>query len=172
MTGLHKKVIHIVQGEHRISEQPDVVITTVLGSCVAACIFDPERGIGGMNHFLLPDPISGSGDIRYAAAAMETLINGLLRQGAMRSRMQAKLFGGARMMPSLPDIGRRNADVAQRILQNDGIRIVNGDLCGNEARRVRFWPTSGRVQVQLLGNEAPPLVEKPVRPQSGEVELF
>ncbi|MCC5959285.1 MAG: chemotaxis protein CheD [Rhodobacteraceae bacterium] len=172
MTNAPLKVIHIVQGEHRISEQPDVVITTVLGSCVSACIFDPERGIGGMNHFLLPDPVSGSGDIRFAAAAMETLINGLLRQGALRNRMQAKLFGGARMMPSLPDIGRRNADAAHRILQNDGIRVVSGDLCGHEARRVRFWPTSGRVQVQLLGNDAPPPVEKLSRALSGDVELF
>lgn len=172
MTTSQPKVIHIVQGEHRISEQPDVVITTVLGSCVSACIFDPERGIGGMNHFLLPDPVSGTGDIRFAAAAMETLINGLLRQGALRNRMQAKLFGGARMMLSLPDIGRRNADAAHRILQNDGIRVVSGDLCGHEARRVRFWPTSGRVQVQLLGNEAPRPVEKLTRPLSGDVELF
>ncbi|MGP9789105.1 chemotaxis protein CheD [Roseinatronobacter sp. NSM] len=125
-----------------------------------------------MNHFLLPDSAAGSGDIRYAAAAMEMLINGLLRQGAVRSRMQAKLFGGARMMPSLPDIGRRNADAAQRILQTDGIRLVNGDLCGNEARRVRFWPTTGRVQVQLLGNDAPVPVERAVRPALGEVELF
>ncbi|MDD7972412.1 chemotaxis protein CheD [Roseinatronobacter alkalisoli] len=172
MTGPQNKVIHIVQGEHQISGQPGTVITTVLGSCVAACIYDPECGIGGMNHFLLPESASGSGDIRYAAAAMEVLINGLLRQGALRNRMQAKLFGGARMIPTLPDIGRRNAEMAQRILQNDGIRVVSGDLCGNEARRIRFWPTTGRVQMQLLGNEAPPPAEKPVRTAPGEVELF
>ncbi len=167
-----QKTVHIVQGDHHVSGEHDVVITTVLGSCVAACIYDPVMKIGGMNHFLLPLAKQDKTDIRYAAAAMETLVNSLLRRGAKRERLEAKLFGGARMIPTLPDIGRRNAEAATRILQDDGIRIVNGDLCGHEARRVRFWPTSGRVQVQLLGDEAPPPVEKPLRPSAGEIELF
>lgn len=172
MMAAKPRAIHVVQGEHRISDQPDVVITTVLGSCVAACIQDPVRGIGGMNHFLLPEAAGGGGDIRYAAAAMEVLINALLRHGAQRPRMEAKLFGGARMIPTLPDIGRQNAEVAKRILQADGIRIVSGDLCGHEARRIRFWPTSGRVQMLLLGNDTPPPVERPTRPPAGDIELF
>lgn len=168
----HRKTLHVVQGEQQISEDPDAIITTVLGSCVAACIYDPVRAIGGMNHFLLPLAKDDLGDIRYAAAAMERLINALLTRGAQRARMEAKLFGGARMIPSLPDIGRQNAEAAKRILQTDGIRIISGDLCGQEARRIRFWPVSGRVQMLLLGRDAPPPVEKPTRPGGHDIELF
>lgn len=166
------KTIHIVQGEHRISDMPDVVITTVLGSCVAACIYDPVRGVGGMNHFLLPESKEKIGDIRYAAAAMEILINGLLKSGAQRQRMEAKLFGGARMIPSLPDIGRKNAEIAQKILMTDGIRVTTGHLCGRNARRIRFWPVSGKVQMLLLGDEEPKVAETPNTIRSGESELF
>ena len=76
------RVIHVVQGEHAISDDPDAILTTVLGSCVSACIMDADRGIGGLNHFLLPDAGPGGPDIRYAAAAMEVLVNGLMRRGA------------------------------------------------------------------------------------------
>ncbi len=172
MSELRSKVVHVVQGEFHVSDAPDVMLTTVLGSCVAACIFDPVRGIGGMNHFLLPDAVGNAGDIRYAAAAIERLVNALLRNGAQRGRLQAKLFGGARMIPTLPDIGRQNAEAAKRILETDDIRVVSGDVCGTEARRIRFWPTSGRVQMLLLGNEAPPPVERPSRPSEGGIELF
>lgn len=172
MTEITYQAIHLVQGEHQISDRTDVVLTTVLGSCVAACIFDPICKIGGMNHFLLPESANDHADIRYAAAAMEVLINALLRQGAQRHRMQAKLFGGARMIPTLPDIGRQNAEVAKRILQNDGIQLVSGDICGHEARRIRFWPTTGRVQMVLLGDGPPPRPEQPIRPTTGGIELF
>lgn len=166
------KTIHIVQGEHRISDMADVVITTVLGSCVAACIYDPIRGIGGMNHFLLPESKNQVGDIRYAAAAMEVLINGLLKSGAQRQRMEAKIFGGARMIPSLPDIGRKNAEIAQKILLDDGIRVITGHLCGTNARRVRFWPVSGKVQMYILGSEEGKIAEKPNIIKPGGSELF
>jgi chemotaxis protein CheD len=88
----------------------------VLGSCVAACLHDPVRRIGGMNHFLLPDDGHGA-DMRYASAAMERLVNELLKKGAERGRLQAKLFGGARIMTNLPDIGRRNAESALAFLR-------------------------------------------------------
>ena len=77
------RVIHVVQGEHAISDDPDAILTTVLGSCVSACIMDADRGIGGLNHFLLPDAGPGGPDIRYAAAAMEVLVNGLMRRGPL-----------------------------------------------------------------------------------------
>jgi len=166
------KMLHIVQGEHRISDKADVVITTVLGSCVAACIYDSVRGIGGMNHFLLPESKNQTGDIRYAAAAMEVLINSLLKSGAQRERMRAKLFGGARMISSLPDIGRKNAEIAQKILMTDGIRVITGDLCGHNARRIRFWPVSGKVQMYILGGNDVKVDERPVIIKSGEGELF
>ncbi|CAM3271088.1 chemotaxis protein CheD [Paracoccus nototheniae] len=166
------KVIHVVQGENAISDDPDVVITTILGSCVSACIFDPERGIGGMNHFLLPEDGPGGTDIRYAAAAIEQLLNGLMRRGAVRSRMRSKLFGGARMMAGLPDIGRRNAEAAQRFLQAEGVAMVARDLGGVQARRIRLWPVVGRVQLQFVGAAMLPVRETPMPTQTPDVELF
>ena len=100
--------INIIQGEYRVSDGQDVVLTTLLGSCVAACIWDPALHVGGMNHFLLP----GDSDQqirdseRYGVHLMELLVNALLRQGASRQRLLAKLFGGANLNISLADIGR------------------------------------------------------------------
>lgn len=92
--------LHVVQGEHRVSSDPDVSLLTILGSCVAACLYDPLRGVGGMNHFLLADG-DGEEAMRYGAYAMEVLINDLLKLGASRERLQAKLFGGAKIMERL-----------------------------------------------------------------------
>lgn len=166
------RLIHVVQGEHAISDQPEVVLTTILGSCVSACLFDPVRQIGGMNHFLLPDSGPGGRDNRYAAAAMELLVNGLMRQGASRARLHAKLFGGARILQGLPDIGERNAQAARRFLNDEGIRLITEDLCGTQARRIRFWPVHGRVQMILLEAVKSPSSEVPIGPKGGEVELF
>src|SRR5579863_8593818 len=105
--------IHIVQGEYRVSTDPDTVVSTLLGSCVAACIRDPIAGVGGMNHFLLPGeggrPADAQDAERYGDYLMEFLVNGLMQQGAQRDRLEAKLFGGARMMRGLSAIGRKNA---------------------------------------------------------------
>lgn len=171
MNSNETRLIHVVQGEQAITDEPDAIITTVLGSCVSACINDPARGVGGMNHFLLPDAGGGAPDHRHAAAAMERLVNALLRRGASRGGLQAKLFGGARMMRGLPDIGARNAEAARTFLRQEGIALVASDLCGTQARRIRFWPRTGRVQVQLVG-QAAPRSEVPTLPTVGHVELF
>ena len=165
------RVIHVVQGEQAVSDRSDTVITTVLGSCVSACILDLARGIGGMNHFLLPDAGPGRGDNRHAAAAMERLVNALLKAGAARGNLQAKLFGGAKMLRGLPDIGARNAEAAKLYLRQEGIMLAGADLCGEQARRIRFWPTTGRVQLLLLGRTEQPR-EAPSAPIGGDVELF
>jgi len=164
------KVIHVVQGEFAVSDREGTMLTTVLGSCVSACIHDPRRRIGGMNHFLLPDG-PGGGDMRYASAAMERLVNALLKHGADRRRLQAKLFGGARMIAGLMDIGRRNGDAALNFLETEGIACISLSLGGTRARRVRFWPESGRAQQLLLD----PQVDDPRLParfEPGPVELF
>ena len=111
----HGARFNIVQGEYKVSDDPDVVLTTLLGSCVAACIRDPVKGIGGMNHFLLPGGDVGSSrdSERIGVHLMELLLNGLMRQGAQRERLEAKLFGGARMMQGLSDIGAKNAAFAK-----------------------------------------------------------
>jgi len=175
MTALAFHDIHVIQGEQAVSSDENATMQTVLGSCVAACLHDPVRRIGGMNHFLLPDD-GNSTDLRYASAAMERLVNELLKNGAEKGRLQAKLFGGARIMSNLPDIGRRNADSALRFLQSEGIPCTSQSLGGNQARRVRFWPASGRAQ-QLLIERSDPVEatalasERPRKPASS-VELF
>lgn len=166
---------HVIQGEQAISDAPEATLQTVLGSCVSACLHDPVRRIGGMNHFLLPDDGQGT-DIRYASAAMERLVNELLKSGAGKERLQAKLFGGARIMANLPDIGTRNAESALAFLRNEGIPCQSRSLGGNQARRVRFWPASGRAQQLLIERRdaaATPEIaaERPSRP-TGSIELF
>ena len=120
------------------------VVTTLLGSCVAACIRDPVAGVGGMNHFLLPGEEArthGQDAERYGDYLMELLINGLMQQGAERERLEAKLFGGARMMRGLSDIGKKNAEFAERYLRHEGISVVGKDLGGERGRRLQYWPS-------------------------------
>lgn len=163
---------HIIQGEHRVSDRRNVVLTTVLGSCVAACLHDPALRIGGMNHFLLPDA-PGSRDVRYASAAIEQLVNSLLKMGAQRGRLVAKLFGGARMLQGLPDIGSRNGEAAFAFLKSEGIAVAAHSLGGTHARRVRFWPGSGRAQQLLLVSPHElRAIPQPSPLVSGTVELF
>ncbi|MCU4651579.1 chemotaxis protein CheD [Roseibacterium sp. SDUM158016] len=167
--------MHVIQGEQAVSDEADATMQTVLGSCVSACLHDPVRRVGGMNHFLLPDAGDGT-DMRYASAAMEQLVNALLKRGAARERLQAKLFGGARIMPNLPDIGGRNAEAALSFLRNERIVCLSQSLGGSQARRVRFWPASGRAQQLLIDrhdavNNAEIVGEQPTgRP--GSIELF
>ena len=119
--------INIVQGEYHVSGAEDLSITTLLGSCVAACINDPIAKVGGMNHFLLPGEDTASPLVaRHGVHLMELLINGLLKKGALRHRLEAKLFGGARTMRGLGDFGSANAKFAQEFLRREGIAIVGG----------------------------------------------
>ncbi len=174
--------VHVVQGEHFITDNPDAVLTTLLGSCVAACIRDPVAGVGGMNHFLLPGGHSQGADRaaqRYGVHAMELLVNALLSHGARRERLEAKLFGGARLIDGLTDIGSQNADFALRFLSAEGIRHVGGSLRGEHGRKVQFWPVSGRARQSLMERESANVfdAEKRIRPaaapaEAGAVELF
>lgn len=171
MTDQSFRMLHVIQGEHLVSDRPDDVLTTVLGSCVSACVYDPVRRIGGMNHFLLPDG-AGNRDIRYASAAMEQLVNSLLKRGALRQRLEAKLFGGGRMMKGLPDIGRRNGEAAVTFLRNEGIALRAQSIGGERARRIRFWPATGRAQEWLLDQALDDQSSRPAAPAGGTIELF
>lgn len=167
--------IHVGQGEHQVSADPSVMLTTVLGSCVAMCLRDPDVGVGGMNHFLLPEgAAAGSGAARrYGAYAMELLINAVLQAGGRRERLEAKLFGGGRMFDSLHDVGRANADFAERYLRDEGIPVVGGSLRGAGARRIQFWPATGRALQRGVTDRPPPTpVAVPVAASGGAVELF
>ena len=169
------RVLHVIQGEHKVSDDPNVVLTTILGSCVAACMCDPVAKIGGLNHFLLPDNGNrNSLEMRYGLLAMELLINGLLKRGANRNRLEAKLFGGANMNSRLGHIGASNSNFALRFLQDEGIPCLSSSLGGNQARRIRYTPTTGSAQQRLLSNEDSivPKETPPNPPKCDDVILF
>ncbi len=177
---LDADVIKLLPAEWRVSSDP-IALATVLGSCVAACIYDPSANVGGMNHFMLPDAAPGDGSARYGAHAMELLINGLLKHGAMRSRLQAKVFGGGNVLPgmTLDPIGTRNGNFVLNYLGAERIPIIAQDLFGVQPRKVCFFVRTGRTLVKRLpaaGEIArverayrSQLAQKPV---AGSVELF
>lgn len=182
MTLAEDRRIHIVQGEYKVESDSAIALTTILGSCVAACLWDPIAGLGGMNHFLLPgveqDAQVPGAALRYGVHAMELLVNKLLQNGADRRRLQAKLFGGARMIKGLTDIGDMNAAFAERFLTAEGISVVGGSLRGNYGRRIQFWPVSGRARQIMIGldrdevRQAERFQPPPQASSSGHVELF
>lgn len=166
-----------MEGQFYVSDDPDLVLTTVLGSCVAACLRDPVARIGGMNHFLLPgdsDRVKSRDAERYGVHLMELLVNGLMSHGAQRGRLEAKLFGGARTIFTSCDVGEMNANFAEHFLKNEGISIVGGSLRGSSGRRVEFWPVSGRARQIFIGEAGkidPPRAPAIPMPD-GDLELF
>ena len=143
--------VYIAQGEHAIGNREEDVITTILGSCVAVCLRDRRRKLGGMNHILLPG--SARSDIvtrSVGAGAMEALINALLKAGATKSEFEAKVFGGAAVVAGLSNIGERNSAFALDYLTTERIPIISQSLGGTQARRIRFWPATGRVSQKLV----------------------
>jgi chemotaxis protein CheD len=171
------KRVHIIQGEYHVTDDPEVSLATVLGSCVAACVRDPVSGVGGMNHFLLPGDLErNSGQQAEVVHMMELLLNGLFKRGAQRNRLEAKLFGGARMFARLTDIGAKNAVFAESFLRNEGVTIIGSSLGGQHGRRVEYWPVSGRARAQLIQGDVDRVLrqEVPTRPvaPSGDLELF
>lgn len=148
------EAIKILPGEYYVTGR-NVVIVTVLGSCVSVCLYDRLARIGGMNHFMLPDHHEGgvlSESARYGAYAMEILINNLVKAGASRSRLEAKVFGAGRVLNGLThtDIGARNAAFAMHYLDDEGITVKANDLLGIYPRKVYFFPSEGRVLVKKL----------------------
>ncbi len=170
---------HISQGEFAVGSAAEpTVITTILGSCVATCLWDDEAGIGGMNHMVLPGE-AGAGALRpesIGAYAMEVLLNGLLKAGACKSRLRAKLFGGGRMIAGLSDVGARNVEFARNFLLIEGIPHLGGCVGGSRARRVDFTPSTGEVRQRLLQDEGTAGIWVRPRPPSvtgpDAVELF
>ncbi len=172
------KRINIIQGEYQVSSDPDAVISTLLGSCVAACMYDPVMRVGGMNHFLLPGDSAGgraSQAESYGVHLMELLVNGLLKLGASRQNLQAKLFGGANTVRGLGEIGSTNARFARDFLNREHIACIGGSLGGDRGRRVQFWPATGKAMQMLMAGDEVAKIEilAPVIPQkTGELELF
>ncbi len=146
----------ILPGEYYVTKR-NMMLVTVLGSCVAACIRDRVSGIGGMNHFMLPDINRDSNDpvsisARYGTYAMEMMINQLLKMGGRRANLEAKLFGGGSVLKGLTtaNVGASNAQFALDYLHNEGIVIAGKDLLDIFPRKVYFFPSSGRVLVKKI----------------------
>lgn len=165
------QTLFITQGEYATGSGSDIVISTLLGSCVSCCLWDPIARIGGMNHMLLA--VSGGGETRCALSginAMEVLINDLVKLGVVRRRLQAKVFGGARMISGFSDIGAKNAAFTLSYLEQEGIPLIAKSLGGNSARNLRFWPGKGRAMQKMTNASVPDVA---VAAQGGNgVELF
>lgn len=177
----------ILPGEYYHTAK-DMLIVTVLGSCVSACIRDRVSGIGGMNHFMLPDggadsdsPVSAS--MRYGTFAMEILINDLLKSGARRENLEAKVFGGGAVLRGFVamNVGARNAQFVRDYLRAENIRTVAEDLNDIHPRKVYFFPRTGKVLVKklkqlnnntLVNREQDYASRLRATPVAGAVELF
>jgi len=180
-------VVKILPGEHYVSGEPSEMIVTVLGSCVSACIRDPETGVGGMNHFMLPEGEPGDWKVsnsvmRYGNHAMEILINEIMHYGCPRDRLEIKLFGGGNVIGTGGNVGHRNADFVEDYLKNEGFTAVAKDLRGDHARRIHYFPATGKVDRLLMRRAADRKVfSKETRYQhnisteedeGGDIELF
>lgn len=186
------EVVRVLAGECYVTHCHEM-ITTVLGSCVAACIRDPVTGIGGMNHFMLPAE-KGSGredngrahglsaDAAYGSYAMERLINCILKYGGRRESLEIKIFGGGRIMGGMVDIGLQNISFVRAYLRTDGLIAGVEDVGGDFPRRMAYFPATGKVLVKKLRNirnetivqqENTYLADlRRTGTQGGEVELF
>jgi len=152
---LNAEVAKIFPGQYFVTDR-DIVLATVLGSCVAACIRDPSARVGGMNHFLLPQTASdvspANRSARYGTYAMEVLINRMIRHGARKQTMEAKVFGGGSVMRDLRSsaVGEANANFIVEYLSREGIQVAARDLLDECARKIYFFPANGRVLVKKL----------------------
>jgi len=184
-----RNAVKLLPGEYFVSDD-DIVLSTVLGSCIAACMWDRTARVGGMNHFMLPgDPARAGTDVdpiglagRYGVFAMEQLINELIKKGARKSNLEAKLFGGGAVLRNFTalNVGERNAEFVLNFLRTEGIRVASQDLLDVFARRVAFFPVSGRALCRKLPQADAAVVsaEQKYNAQintnnaGGDVELF
>jgi chemotaxis protein CheD len=181
-------VVPILPGGWHVG-RPGERISTVLGSCVAACIRDRLLGLGGMNHFMLPEPREGgvanpswllSEPARYGSFAMERLINALIGKGARRERLEVKVFGGARMFDRMGDVGAQNVEFVRRYLDIEGLELAAMEVGGDWGRQVVFDPKSGvalvrrieRVQAREVAQEEERIRHAPAPVVEGSVELW
>ena len=149
-------VTTVHQGDCHVTGASDVTLSTVLGSCISACVRDKVAHVGGMNHFLLAEQSGSSKDrfgasARYGAYAMEQLINSVLKDGTgAKQNLEIKVFGGGKINAALNDVGAKNIDFVHQFLRDEGYRVSGEDMGGTFARRVLFKPASGRVFVKRL----------------------
>lgn len=178
----------ILPGQLYVTTDPSEIVATVLGSCVSACIRDPDTGIGGMNHFMLPLKEGHStGEwldqaTRYGSYAMEHLINEIMKAGGRRDNLEMKVTGGARVIKNMSNVvGQRNIDFVLNYAEIEGIEILAQDLGDIYPRKVMYYPSSGRLRVKklrslhndtLIVREESYVHELESAPVAGDVELF
>lgn len=181
------RVITVHQGDCLVSGESSMTFSTVLGSCVSACVRDTEARIGGMNHFLLAEQPGAkrerfSASARYGAFAMERLINTVLSRGTgSKGNLEIKVFGGGMISAALNDVGAKNIEFVREFLANEGYTLAGEDLGGTFARRVLFRPESGRAFVRRLAskegdsvalNELAIVGRRALLPVAEDIELF
>ncbi len=163
--------VYITQGQHAVGRDADMVVSTILGSCVSICLWDPVAKVGGMNHLLLPDVQKDNATLSAGAVDMDLLINRMMPLGAERPRLRAKLFGGSSMLNGRTEIGSRNVQFAKNYLKNEGIPCDAEDVGGTKARRLKFWPATGVAKMLLVEDAVQePETTKPAK--ANDVELF
>lgn len=179
-------VTKLVSGDCYVTNAPDEMMVTILGSCVAACIRDEAHGIAGMNHFLLPgEPGKTSNTVtdaaRYGAYSMELLINKMMSLGARKECMDVKLFGGGDVTDSTTLMGSRNTEFVLHFMNKEGLHMSSSDLGGTLPRRVHFYSGDGRVlvrklmrqnDIRIVAEERENKIKLEQSPISGSVELF
>jgi len=179
-----RNAVKILPGEYFVSGD-DIAISTVLGSCVSACIWDRAAGLGGMNHFMLPEGAADGNGLagRYGVFAMEQLINELIKSGGRKAGLEAKVFGGGAVMKNFTtmNVGERNAKFVLDFLRTECIRVASQDLLDVHPRRVVFFPNSGRALSKKLAQADAQLVAAEQQytakaaktaDKGGEIELF
>lgn len=178
------EAVKVLPGEFFVYDE-DILVMTTLGSCIAACIWDREKRIGGMNHFLLPDVGSGGGGAdsgRYGSYAMDLLIGELVKRGATRSTMEAKIFGGGAVISGMNSInvGERNTAFVMDYLRTERITVVSKDVLDIYPRKVCFLPASGKAMVKRLAPtqtdalvaQERASVRQPPASAAGSIDLF
>jgi chemotaxis protein CheD len=148
------EAVKVLPGEFFVYDE-DILVMTTLGSCIAACIWDRDKRIGGMNHFLLPDTGGGGGDSgRYGSYAMDLLIGELIKRGATRGGMEAKIFGGGAVISGMNtiNVGERNTAFVLDYLRTERISVVSKDVLDVYPRKVCFLPHSGKAMVKRLAS--------------------
>ena len=169
---------YVRQATFKVSKEPGTILSTTLGSCVAACLHDPVAAIGGMNHFLLPSDESGKSESsRYGVNLMEQLINEMLKAGASKLNIVAKVFGGANVTVGGSTVGARNGDFVKSFLSREGIPCLASSLGGDCPRKIRFWPITGRVsQMQLsvdaIETEMVPMSDPQTKAFANDTEIW
>ena len=154
-TALQRRYLRVVAGDYRVSDDPSVVLTTILGSCVAACVRDPVAGVGGMNHFMLPTSDDGywggsPASLRFGNFAMERLISDILARGGRRARLEIKLFGGANVLRNGSQVGWKNAAYVESFVAAEGLMVEVRHLYGELPRSLRYQPITGRAAMLEL----------------------